>query len=206
MEESKDLSKRVRELEWQVMQLEHDLIHDPLTGLKTRAYFEENVGTTLDTMLRRGGASLRKEQLGYKNLSLLFFDIDRFKSVNDTHGHAAGDLVLRRVAEVIKGCLRSGDTVARWGGEEMVAGLFGTQEVEAVLKAGDIREVIEELEFPEVPGLKVTISIGVASSDEKALLTELVKRADKALYEAKETGRNKVVTYSELAKAQKALV
>ena len=199
--EEKDLSKRVRELEWQVTQLEHDLIHDPLTGLKTRAYFEENVGTTLDIMLRQEASELRKEQLGFKNLSILFCDIDRFKSVNDTYGHDAGDLVLRRVAEVIKGSMRAGDTVARWGGEEMVVSLLGAREEDATLKAGDIRELVEGLAFPQVSGLKVTISIGVASSDKEANLTELTKRADKALYSAKETGRNKVVQYSKLSRA-----
>ena len=197
--EEKELQKRIRELEWQVTALEHDLIHDPLTGLKTRAYFEEQIRPYLEAIrkAKQFGESPRREQFGFSTLSILFFDIDKFKSINDTHGHAKGDLVLRRVAEAIKRSVRADDTVARWGGEEMVVALLGASEDGASAKAGDIREAIDELEFPEVPSLKVTISVGVAAFTEDVTLESLVKRADEALYKAKQTGRNKVVRYSE---------
>jgi diguanylate cyclase (GGDEF)-like protein len=195
-----DLSKRVRELEWQVTQLAHDLIHDPLTGLKTRAYFEEQVGPYLKIIenARSKSESQRKERFGYHSLSVIFFDIDKFKSVNDTYGHEAGDLVLQEVASVIKGSFRAGDTAARWGGEEMVASLLGADEAGAAAKAEEVRKRVAALAFAEPRGLKVTISSGVAAFEPGIELKELVKRADQALYAAKQTGRNKVVRYSEL--------
>lgn len=201
MTEQIELEKRIRELEWQIKQLEHDLIHDPLTGLKTRAFFEEEVGLYLDIIRQQdepqqSGALRRKERFGFKHLSVVFFDIDHFKKVNDTHGHDTGDIVLQRVARAIKSSVRAGDTVARWGGEEMVANLLGAREADALAKAEEIREKIAQFSFPEVPELRVTISAGVATSETGANLIELVKRADQALYKAKETGRNKVISYS----------
>jgi diguanylate cyclase (GGDEF)-like protein len=194
--EAKEVEKRIRELEWQVTQLQHDLIHDPLTGLKTRAYFEEQVGTYL--AFPKKGREERKESFGFETLSIVFFDIDHFKKVNDTYGHEAGDAVLQDVAQAIKTSLRSGDTVARWGGEEMVASLLGASEAAAAAKAEEIRAKVAKLAFPGVPGLKVTISSGVATHETGEDLKTLVKRADQGLYKAKETGRNKVVRYSEL--------
>lgn len=193
----RELAKRVRELEWQVKLLEHDLIHDPLTGLKTRPYFEEQIGTYLAMRQKEEASAQRRENFGFKTLSLIFFDIDHFKKVNDTYGHETGDLVLQKVAETIKTSLRAGDTVARWGGEEMVAGLLGANEADAAAKAEAIRKKVAALSF-RPSALKATISSGVAVFEGDADLAALVKRADQALYKAKETGRNKVVRYSEL--------
>lgn len=194
--QEKEALKRVRELEWKVTQLAHDLIHDPLTGLKTRPYFEEQMGTYLS--FPKKGETMRRESFGFESLSVIFFDIDHFKKVNDTYGHEAGDTVLQDVAQAIKTSLRSGDTVARWGGEEMVAGLLGATEADAAAKADEIRIKVMAMTFPEVRGLKVTVSAGVATHEEGEDLKALVKRADQVLYKAKETGRNKVVTYSQL--------
>lgn len=192
----KETEKRIRELEWQVTQLAHDLIHDPLTGLKTRAYFEEQVGTYL--AFPKKSASARRESFGFETLSVVFFDIDHFKKVNDTYGHEAGDIVLQDVAQAVKTSLRAGDTVARWGGEEMLASLLGAGEADAAAKAEEIRRKVAALAFPGIPGLTVTVSSGVATHQEGEDLKALVKRADQGLYKAKETGRNKVVRYSEL--------
>lgn len=142
--------------------------------------------------------SERRESFGFETLSVIFFDIDHFKKVNDTYGHEAGDIVLQDVAQAIKTSVRSGDTVARWGGEEMLASLLGATEADAADKAEAIRKKVAGLVFPGVPGLKVTISSGVATHEEGEDLKTLVKRADQSLYKAKETGRNKVVRYSEL--------
>ena len=111
-----------------------------------------------------------------------------------------GDKVLRKVAETIRSALRTGDTTARWGGEEMIASLLGADEKDTVIKAEEIRKKVEELIFPEHPNLHLTISSGIASSENGLTMPELVKRADEALYEAKRTGRNKVVAYSEISK------
>lgn len=194
--QEKEVSKRVRELEWQVMQLSHDLIHDPLTGLKTRGYFEEQVGTYLS--MREKASTLRRENFGFKTFSIIFFDIDHFKKVNDTYGHDTGDLVLQKVAEVLRTSLRIGDTAARWGGEEMLASLLGAAEKDAAIKAEEIRKKVQALPFTHPSALKITISSGVATFEGDTDLKGLVKRADEALYKAKEAGRNKVVRYSEL--------
>lgn len=195
-----DLTRKIKELESQVNELEHNLIHDPLTGLKTRAFFEEEVGVFLEIMDQQSehGDSQRKERFGFRNLSIIFFDIDHFKKVNDTYGHDVGDQVLKKVAAAIISSLRTGDTVARWGGEEIVVSLLGANEADAKAKAEEIRQKVSSLIFGEIPGLEVTISAGVATSETGVGVVELEKRADKGLYKAKQTGRNKIVSYSEL--------
>ncbi len=190
------LIARITELESQVYDLEKDLIHDALTGLKTRSFFEEESKIYLD-MIHNISAGKRKQWFGFKNLSFLFIDIDFFKKVNDTYGHNIGDTVLKKVAETLVRSVRVGDTVARWGGEEIVASLLGADLNDAKNKAEEIRKDVEALTFEENPDLKVTVSIGVVSSDVSSDFTELIKRADSALYESKNSGRNKVSVYSE---------
>ncbi len=194
---TEQLRARIAELEAQVHTLETDLIHDSLTGLKTRAFFEEEATMYLDSILHADDFK-RKEKFGFQHLSIIFIDIDHFKSINDTYGHATGDLVLTHVAGHIQHGLRQGDTAARWGGEEMAVVLLGAGESDAKHKAEDIRTSIESLTFDEAPNLKVTISSGVASAEPSISLQDLLKRADEALYKAKQTGRNKVVVFSEL--------
>ena len=194
MAQNKD--KRIVELETQVHDLEKDLIHDPLTGLKTRAFFEEELGVYLTTLTSKAQGK-RKEWFGFRNISIIFFDIDHFKDVNDIYGHDVGDAVLRKVAETIGASLRAGDTPARWGGEEMVVSLLGASSDDAVVKAEEIRGKVESLTFPEASSLHLTISAGVASSEKGLVFAELVKRADQALYRAKEAGRNKIVAYGD---------
>jgi diguanylate cyclase (GGDEF)-like protein len=141
--------------------------------------------------------SRRKQWFGFKNVSFIFLDIDHFKRVNDTHGHPAGDEVLKAVAETIKLSVREGDTAARWGGEEIAVTLVGATERDAFHKAEDIRKQVEGIRFGKIPGLAVTVSAGVASAEAGKTFEEILKRADEALYKAKQTGRNKVVAYSE---------
>lgn len=190
-------NKRIAELETQISGLERDLIHDSLTGLKTRAFLEEELGAYL-RVIAHNKQGKRKEWFGFRNISIIFFDIDHFKNVNDTYGHDVGDAVLRKVAETIQANLRADDTLARWGGEEMIASLLGANEKNAVTKAEEIRAKVAELTFPETPDLRLTISSGVATSEKNMALSELTKRADQTLYRAKETGRNKVVAYSDI--------
>ncbi len=197
------LKERVQELESEVVRLRNNLIHDPLTGLKTRAFFEEEVSTYLEiinqqNLVSQFASTQRKEKFGFHHLSIVFFDIDHFKKVNDTYGHSVGDMVLRKVAETIQSTLRTGDTLARWGGEEMVANLLGANEQDAAIKAEDIRKKVEELDFLELKGLKITLSAGVAASGDKLNLKELIKRSDEAMYRAKDKGRNKVYAFSDL--------
>ncbi len=192
-----ELERKIKELEAQVHDLENDLIHDSLTGLKTRAFIEEELEVYLEAIAYNERGK-RKEWFGFRHISVIFFDIDHFKKVNDTYGHDVGDSILKKVAETIRTSLRTGDTAARWGGEEMVASLLGANEDDAALKADEVRKSIEGLTFKEAPDLKLTISVGVASSEKGVKLLELIKHADLAVYKAKESGRNKVVKYSEL--------
>lgn len=197
MENREQFEKRIKELEKEVKDLENDLIHDSLTALKTRAFFEEETSVYLEAIASNEKGK-RKEWFGFRNLSIAFLDIDHFKKINDTYGHDVGDEVLREVANVLKKEVRSGDTVARWGGEEIVISLLGASEEDAWRKAEELREIVAGIKFQKRPELLVTVSIGVASSENGLAFLDLVKRADTAVYKAKETGRNKVVKYSEL--------
>lgn len=195
-EEQRDketLLARISELEMQVQRLEKDLVHDSLTGLKTRAFFEEESKVYLD-MIRGMEAGKRREWFGFKNISFLFLDVDHFKEINDSYGHDMGDMVLKEIANMVRNSVRTGDTVARWGGEELVISLLGASLYNAQDKAEDIRKNIETLNFPAIPELKVTVSIGVISSEKNSTknFEELIKAADQALYVSKQSGRNQV--------------
>ena len=157
---------------------------DGLTQIFNRRYFDE--------MIAKEFARTRKSGLP---LSLLLFDIDHFKSVNDTHGHQAGDEILRQVAGTLKGVIRDGDILARYGGEEFVIVAPDTDEAGAVEFAERVRIAVEKLRtrFGDKV-IPVTISIGVAThkgtfADPEAL----IGAADKAVYRAKDNGRNQVV-------------
>ncbi len=197
MDEVQKLKEQISQLETQVHELERDLIHDGLTGIKTRTFFEEETTIYLSAIVKVNEGK-RKDWFGFKNLSVLFFDIDHFKKINDTYGHDVGDQVLKKVAETIHKSVREGDTVARWGGEEIVVSLLGANEADAKTKAEEVRKVIEALRFESVEDLKVTTSIGVATNFKDTTLESLIKNADTALYKAKESGRNKVVAFSEI--------
>lgn len=161
---------------------------DPLTGaLNRRAFLKD---------LER--ERIRAARYGSK-LSLLLFDLDRFKSVNDTYGHDIGDLVICRFREQAEAQLRDIDLFGRWGGEEFVAALphSGLRDARGV--AERIRKTTESLRITGkgFEPFSVTVSIGVASTADGLVPHEqLVKWADNALYEAKSTGRNQVVVWN----------
>lgn len=196
VETVEELKQQIEKLEHRVFELEKDLIHDSLTGLKTRRFLVEESGICLHN-ISKINKTPRKDWFNFKHFSLLFIDIDYFKKINDTYGHDVGDMVLVSVSKAIQHEVREGDTVARWGGEEIVASLLGADEKDAGLKAESIRRIIESLVFESNPDLKVTISVGVSTYEQGLSLKDIIKRADTALYKAKETGRNKVVLYSE---------
>lgn len=130
-----------------------------------------------------------------KPLSLISVDVDRFKSVNDNFGHEVGDLVLVKIAEYLKGASRITDHVGRTGGEEFEIIQSNTSEAEAMVIAERFRNEISELSLtnlhPELTA--VTVSIGIANYQDNEAYDDIRRRADKALYEAKNTGRNKVI-------------
>ncbi len=165
----------------------NSLKHDKLTGLFTRATFEDSLKREISRAKR------------YENdLSILFFDIDDFKQVNDQFGHLAGDLVLKEIARVIQQEIRIEDAAGRYGGEEMVVVLPETGKVEGLILAERIRETIEATIFPyDQHRIRCTISGGLATFPIDAQdATQLLKCADTALYRAKEFGKNHISVYS----------
>lgn len=158
------------------------LYHDPLTKLESRRYFNTRLAADLaDTESKEG------------SLSLLMIDIDKFKKVNDTYGHSAGDDVLKQLAQVLRSCVREGDSVVRWGGEEFSIILPGIGCKSALTIAERMRCTVADSDFLyKSTQIKITISIGVASSNGNTSIDELVQCADKALYEAKKS-RNLVI-------------
>lgn len=131
--------------------------------------------------------------------AVLFVDLDHFKSINDTHGHAAGDVVLKSVADCLARSLRASDALGRIGGEEFSIFLPNTDAAGAAKLAENIRSAIESL-MPSIGerSLKVTASIGVArNSHSEQTMLEIQKTADQAMYRAKAAGRNRVSSVDE---------
>lgn len=160
-------------------------IRDPLTGVFNRRYMEE----TLDREIPR---SRRKNS----PLGLILMDIDHFKKFNDTFGHDAGDHVLRNLTSVFQSKVRGEDIVCRFGGEEFIIILPDANIIVTRERAEGIRQAISSLDlvYEGKPLGKVTISIGVAIfPDHGESGTDIILRADKALYQAKTEGRNRVV-------------
>ncbi len=157
---------------------------DGLTQIFNRRYFVE-------TLEREIGRALRYR----RDLSLIMFDVDRFKSVNDTHGHLAGDYVLKHLASVIRTRIRREDVLARYGGEEFGIVLPEIDHYNAMQFAEKVRRLIEQADFKfEDVLIPVTVSVGVASlQGEVEDVLEFIKAADDNLFAAKEGGRNRVV-------------
>lgn len=161
-------------------------VMDQLTGLHNRRYMDSRMAALFDESALRARA-----------LSMLVLDVDRFKAVNDSYGHEAGDEVLREFADRVRACTRGIDLVARMGGEEIVVVLPDTAQEAAFAVAERIRERVQTEPFAinrQTNAINVTVSIGVASrraGDCDA--TAVMKRADDALYRAKQSGRNRVI-------------
>ena len=160
-------------------------LKDPLTGLANRRHFHAVLERAIDVVARSGEPAL-----------LLMVDIDHFKSINDTHGHLAGDQVLQAVAKSLAGCIRPMDTVARYGGEEFAVVLPNCLVSVGQAVAERIRQTIESLTMMvgQVACVRATISIGGAYAPEwvRSTATLWIERADSLLYRAKSEGRNRV--------------
>ena len=154
--------------------------------IKNKKISKEAMYDELTGILNRRGIDVKIKDIEHKG-SILFFDIDHFKKVNDTYGHEFGDFVLKKIGEILKKYFRKSDVVGRWGGEEFIAILPNTNYFDALKVAEKLRQIIENYDFQ---GKKITISIGI--SEYKGNLKENLKKADDALYEAKNSGRNQV--------------
>lgn len=157
-------------------------LRDPLTGLGNRRHFRSVLERSIESVARSGESVL-----------LLMMDIDHFKSINDTHGHLAGDQVLRGFAHGLQGNLRQSDIICRWGGEEFILLLKDTPPEQARLLAEKILQQTEQNRFDHNgTQLSITTSIGLAELHPDDALDQLIARADRALYRAKQTGRNRL--------------
>lgn len=161
--------------------LEEKAAKDDLTNLFNRGKFNEVLS---------GEISLSK--LTSSQLSIIFLDIDYFKTVNDKYGHDAGDYVLIELAKILESSVRKNDFVARWGGEEFIILMQSTNAQEAYISAEKIRKYVESYNF--FKGGNQTVSLGVTQYNDNEPEADFIKRVDDALYEAKESGRNKTVT------------
>lgn len=168
-------------------ELEEQSQRDALTGVHNRAYFDRMLAEEFDSASRHGWP-----------LSVAFIDIDHFKRVNDTHGHAVGDNTLLSVARLVSTQIRNGDVFARYGGEEFVLLLPGTPAGIAADVLSRIKETVAAVAHPlsESESFTLTISVGIASHMDGncalASTDELLRLADNALYAAKQQGRNQV--------------
>ncbi len=183
-ERTADLSRANERLSLLNEELEEISITDGLTQAFNRQYFMDR--------LRQ---EVKRANRYNTHVALLMIDIDHFKQVNDTHGHQAGDAVLTSIAAVIKEQLRETDLFARYGGEEFGIIAAAMEQGEALLLAERLRKTIERAEFDyNGKKLRVTVSIGVSAweRDMKNNVEELIRRADAALYRAKDEGRNRV--------------
>ena len=153
---------------------------DPLTHIFNRLHFSNFLESEIDRVKRYGGT-----------FSIIFFDLDRFKVINDEYGHLAGDAVLKEVAEIVGNANRSADIFARYGGEEFIILTPSTDIAGALVHAERLRIDIENHHFNEIN--RLTCSFGVAEfKPETDDMPTLFKRADSALYNAKKLGRNRV--------------
>jgi len=164
-----------------------------LTGLSNHRGFRETVERMLAYAVRTGSP-----------LAAVLLDLDHFKAINDTHGHAKGDEVLSTVGQAIAQTLRASDFAGRYGGEEFVVLLPDTDEAGALVAAKKLRDTLKAKTIPGTAG-QITASFGVAATttgDEDS--AQLLSAADKALYRAKANGRDRIEVASQQAEAQRA--
>lgn len=190
------LPDQVRELQELVARIKHllnglfDMVaeiesgSDPLTNVLNRRFLPSVIGREILIATRE-----------HSIFSVLLLDIDHFKAINDSHGHAGGDQVLRQFAEVVHQSCRSSDFVFRYGGEEFLVVLVDTAREAALAAAEKLGAEIRRHAFaiPEAGSLRITASIGVATFDGHPDYAYLIDRADKALYQAKQAGRDRSV-------------
>ncbi len=180
-----EVKDRTKELELANKKLDLISRTDELTGLPNRRDMNETIANEIG-----------RSQRTHKPFSFIFIDIDHFKSINDTYGHACGDVVLKSVAQTVRSLLRKYDVFARYGGEEFLTLLPETDLDGAAVVAERFRKKIERMtvHYGDYT-INVTVTLGVAKFDERLGADRSIQQADKALYQGKESGRNQVVIW-----------
>lgn len=204
IDEKDQLIKRLRDSKKELSKLIEDLLEknkflkviadtDELTALNNRYYFDRRVSEEIERADREN-----------TSLTLIIFDLDCFKSVNDVWGHDVGDQVLIKTADTARKLINKPNIIARWGGEEFAILMIDTFLDEAIYLAEELRQSIAENNYPVVG--QVTASFGVAERIKSESFENWFKRADKALYFAKGEGRNCVISYNDMKISTKSLV
>lgn len=177
-----EMEKLAESAQYAIEEQRKKAMHDALTGLPNRESYQQRLEQEMQRIKRYGG-----------KLSLMVCDVDLFKRINDTYGHLAGDKVLKIIARSLQKNLRDSDFIARFGGEEFVALMPETSTDEAKIVAEKLRKKIEEspFNFKKEP-VQITVSFGISEFAEGESVDNVFERADKALYKAKEQGRNQV--------------
>lgn len=171
-----------RKIKRQNQELERLARTDPATGLANKRYFRERAVEEMSRSRRSG-----------RPVSLLLIDIDRFKKINDSYGHGMGDIALTDISQALHRHVRDVDLPARYGGDELALLLVDTDAGKAATVAERLRLEVSELEFPAEPGMRCSLSIGLAALvDEYQTVDQWIQAADMALYRAKAAGRNRV--------------
>jgi diguanylate cyclase (GGDEF)-like protein len=173
--------------------LRYQSIRDPLTGLYNRRYLE-------DFFVKQ----IYQAERARVSIAVLMLDMDHFKKINDTYGHDAGDLVLKEMSKILQSDIRISDISARYGGEEFIVLLYDVDKDEALARAEHVRKAVSYVHIKygaqHVASISVSIGIAIYPSDGQTA-QELIEAADKALYHAKNTGRDKVAAYSDISSA-----
>ena len=162
-------------------------IGSKLTGIYNRRKIDQKLSITFSDLDKVGGV-----------LSVILFDIDKFKTVNDTYGHLVGDKVLVELSRTVLSHIDENDLFGRWGGEEFIIVCPGKVKEEAYRFAEMIRQNLSAHDFPDVE--QITCSFGISQSDGEIGIDQCLSYADEALYKAKENGRNRVELYSSSSK------
>ena len=191
-ERTRELTLINSRLQEQESRLKGLAMYDPLTGLANRRLLDERIEEALSSCSHKS-----------HKVALLLIDLDKFKPVNDTHGHEVGDALLRAIAGRLQSLVRSSDTVARIGGDEFVIVIPGMGDTSRAQQIGE--NVIRELSQPiaeDEHTLNISASVGMAFYPDDGLNgASLMRQADKAMYEAKRNGRNRLFSSIDLATA-----
>ena len=174
-----NLQAKIKHQMYKNIELEELAVTDKLTGLFNRAKLDIVLETEIDRAINRDG-----------DISIIFIDIDKFKTINDTYGHQVGDQILKDFSKKLQHCIRKTDTIGRWGGEEFLIICKEVNMKECLLIAENLRIKIQNMELKSVKN--VTASFGCATLKDGDCPQSLLRRADTALYKSKENGRNRV--------------
>lgn len=181
------MQEEVKELKQQLHEERMHAMTDTLTGVPNRMAYDKKLNLELSSYEQNGDP-----------FSLLVVDIDKFKSINDTYGHKAGDAILRDFARILFSVVRKSDMVARYGGEEFAVILSGANSDDAARIAEKLRSSVEEYVFSyNGKVIPVTASFGIHEAQKKETAETMFEKADRALYEAKRSGRNRCCMYSQ---------